>query len=159
MKIALIVGHTISAKGAHSRLLGYEYDWNIDLAIKSGLPYETRNMGGLELAMKKLERYDATIELHFNSANGIANGTETLYATENSFELANKVHFAITRVLGLKNRGVKKLSPQDRGYKNLTMSQKPSVLIEPGFGDNQIDCLVLMDRKNDLAKALHSLSS
>jgi N-acetylmuramoyl-L-alanine amidase len=159
MKIALIVGHSLQAKGAHSKWLGYEYDWNIDLAVKSGLTYETRNMGGLELAHKKLELFDATIELHFNSANGIANGTETLYATENSMEFANKVHQAIIRVLGLKNRGVKKLRPDDRGYKNLTLVTKPCVIIEPGFGDNQIDCLVLADKKDALAQALHSLST
>lgn len=159
MKYAIIVGHTAKAKGAYSHYLNcYEYDWNLDFAKRIGLEYATRDAGGLSLAHKKLEHTDGTIELHLNALNGKATGTETLYVTENSRELAELVHKTIISVLGIRDRGVKKLSPNDRGFQNLSISKKPCILIEPAFMDNRIDCLILIEKKVILAKALRALS-
>lgn len=156
--LGFIVGHTKLAKGAHSQLLGYEYDWNLQLAKLIGKPFETRDEGGLLGAHKKLAHCSGTIELHFNSLNCIANGTETLYATPQSKELAELVQSLMVHVLGLKNRGIKRIQPLERGHKNLIVSTKPSILIEPCFGDNTIDAQVMKDKLNEFALAMHSLT-
>ena len=173
MKIALIVGHEKKSKGAFSKTLGQaEYDWNTELAnmarnyatmIGAEVQIFFRDVVGIAGAYKKALAWkpDALIELHFNAADGKASGTETLYNDAGDAKdvheviFAKKVNDAMVKALGLKDRGIKKRQPGDRGYGNINQTKSvPSILIESGFGDNPKDAKAMAANKNKLAKAL-----
>lgn len=173
MKIALIVGHEKKSKGAFSKTLGKsEYDWNGDLANKAQAyaksigaeaPIFLRDQVGISGAYRNALKVkpDALIEIHFNAADGKASGTETLYNdagdAKNVHEVifAKKVNDAMVKVLGLKDRGIKKRQPGDRGYGNINQTKSvPSILIETGFGDNPKDARAMEANKDKLAKAI-----
>lgn len=104
MKVALVIGHNQRSKGAHSTIIGSEYDYwkNIAEKIKKKIPelvdvYERKpnqsyipEMNGV---LKELnsKNYKFCLELHYNSAlNKQANGCECLvyYKNNKAKELA-----------------------------------------------------------------------
>jgi len=173
MKIGIIIGHTRQNKGAFSPTLKQsEYDWNGDLADKMKayaehkkhtLLIERRDIGGITGAYARAmkQKPDCLIELHFNAADGKASGTETLYADQadkkgiNEIILAKMVNDEMVSALGLKDRGLKKRQPGDRGYGNIMQTKEiPSILIESGFGDNPKDAASMQKNKGALAIAI-----
>jgi N-acetylmuramoyl-L-alanine amidase len=173
MRLAIIIGHNKISKGAKGvdPIKEHEYDFNSKFAIdlyryarsnlldckifdKSG----TINGEVYDLVNKYLDQdIGCSIELHFNAANGKAQGTETLYVRDEDKEFATVIQESMCLTLGRKfktNRGVKQLTPEDRGYKNLVHLVFEGVLIEPAFADNKDDARLLYDKRDKLAQNL-----
>ncbi len=172
-KFAIVVGHTAVAPGAEgvAPVNASEYPWNSDLANRiasyaSGKGVEVkvffRDNGGISGAYAAVEDWGAraAVELHFNAADGTARGTETLFGTAcaASQGWADRVQKAMVSLYGRtggQNRGLKKCPPHPRGGASVNaMSDIPSCLIEPFFGDNSSDAALGQSKKQDLAKAL-----
>lgn len=159
MRLAIVVGHDMKAKGATSvsPLNVQEYDYNVDLAeymyrvaMAKGITTRvfTRNKGGLRGAYEDVRKWSdentVCLELHFNSFNGKVQGSETLFDKDplDSIELAREVHKAVCEVFQRKNkqdRGIKLIDNGERGYLNLNLCKIPSCIVEPFFGDNPAD--------------------
>jgi hypothetical protein len=150
MKVALIVGHTSTSKGARATNGVYEWDYNSHIAeeVKKVLPdvevVLRLHCGGSYSAQclttatrcKELGITHA-IALHFNSNEKImAKGCEAL--TVSAWDLADKISSALVHDFGIKNRGVKLLKETDRGYYELRALNdygiKEAVILEPFFG-------------------------
>lgn len=161
-KVALVVGHTSRAGGAHSshfKMNEYKFYRNfmgpkimnalLDLRIESKMFF--RDNGGYRQAYKDVIDWDAdiVIELHFNAFNGKASGTEILLANNHDDpglfekEFAQDMVDKISGVLGISNRGLK-FRPKEKGERGWHLVNQtrsiPSILIEPFFGDNENDC-------------------
>ena len=96
--------------------------------------YQDMRNGGYSVS---LFSYGLVIEIHFNSYNKSAYGTETLYLQQSCKALADKVTSAIASV-GFYNRGAKKrtdLANMNYCYRNGI----PYILIETCFIDNADD--------------------
>lgn len=167
-KLAIVVGHTRARPGAIAvaPINEHEYSWNKDLAKQMenhadsiGIPLKIffRDTVGISGAYRQASDFGASavIELHFNSfENPSATGTETLWSTSPSKELAESVQQAMVQVLGLRDRKAKHRT-SGRGHKSMTqLPETPSVIIEPFFGSNTNDAATAHDRKNKLARAL-----
>lgn len=159
-RLAILVGHNLSAKGAFAGppISRFEFDFNTDVANimnsesqhynlvskvfyrPAGLAYSVE----IERAYNQIRAWNPScvLELHFNSSPG-ATGTEMLYRQGfvAARELARNVQEETLTLLGLTNRGVKPLSPGDRGYQSVASLQTvPTILTEPFFGSSSADC-------------------
>ena len=153
MKIAFVIGHTKLRKGAKSEYLNIsEYD------LYRKHEYKLKNYGDVfyhnnftfsyskrqkETAIKTKD-YDLVIELHFNAANGSANGCEALYYYTNTQTRRISDLFCIeyTNITETRNRGSKPLKDTTQRGFGFVFSQKPNaIILEPFFGDNFDDCL------------------
>lgn len=168
MRLAIIVGHSKASPGAYgcAPLSSYEYDWNSAVAQEM---YRFAKENGLDAAIFHRDRIsiesvanfvnkweaDAAIELHFNAANTKATGTETLH--DDSKELAEIVQSEMCSLFsrqGKQNRGVKLLTDGDRGNRSLKAIKVPAVIVEPAFGDNKDDALLLVQNQVKYAHCL-----
>jgi N-acetylmuramoyl-L-alanine amidase len=174
MKLAIVVGHDIKAKGATSvgPLNVQEYDYNVDLAehmyrsaMAKGITTRvfTRNGIGIKGAYENVRKWSdentVCVELHFNSYNGKVQGSETLFDKDplESIELAREVHKEIVEVFQRKNkhdRGIKLVDYGERGYLNLNLCKIPSCIVEPFFGDNPADAELGYKLKHQYADAI-----
>lgn len=175
IKLAIVVGHSYTAKGAYGVYpLLPEYDFNSMLAEMIYQIAKERGLGvrvfrrdgigvkGVYRNVKDWARSDLTVcvELHFNSFNGKVRGTETLYDNDpkESKDFAEIIHKCVCEALSRKDktdRGLKLISdPKERGYTNLNECKIPSVILEPVFGDNKEDAALLYDRKKQYALAI-----
>jgi len=156
--IAFIIGHTAHSRGAKSYFQESEYGFWIerehnfdrecnDLGINYG--HFTRDGIGVDGAYREADEWlkcfekKCIVELHFNAFNKKATGTEVLYVHDTAKEgiLATEVSHAMATVLGLRDRGAKDVKPGQAGHYNVTrISEYPSILLEPFFGDNIDDC-------------------
>lgn len=96
--------------------------------------YQDNKAGALAV---NFSDYGLIVELHFNSFNGSANGTEVLYKPSSMKALAAKVSAAIASV-GFYNRGAK----QRTDLANMNKCAKlgvPYILVETCFVDNKAD--------------------
>ena len=171
-KLAIIVGHEQSAKGAKagSPLNSLEYDFNKDIAQFMYVLAREKSMDarvflrdgiGIGGVGKAVTEWGATIaiELHFNSATEAAYGTETLYDAQPSTnkELAEIIQRSMCELFkrtGKGNRGIKLLGDGDRGHYNLAVIKCTSVLVEPFFGSNKADCHLAWSNATGYAKCL-----
>ena len=84
------------------------------------------------------------IELHFNSSSTAANGHEWLY-WDNSWRgkrLAECFHESFKKAFpDSQDRGLKSISPDDRGGAFLKLTHCPAIITEPFFGSNYKDSL------------------
>lgn len=183
-KFAIIVGHSVSAKGASTYKRGvYEYDFNYEVAylIKSSLcsmGYECevflRNGTNMDGVADNVEDYGAnvTVELHLNSFSKVALGCEVLaeLSDKDSIELGDWISDEIQRVYGIKQRdgnGVKEVKYKDRGEYNLRVfenSRFTSILVEPCFANfrtSESEKIIESPKKyaSMLAVALHKYYS
>lgn len=148
MKIAIVIGHEPRSPGAYSKYLGLsEYIYNSEVAASLsnvadiyrrplGRGY-TSQMITLSEQLKR-KNYDLIIELHFNSFNSKANGTETVTYKGNSRskgygKLFNEL---IVSNYGIKNRGQKEVDKSGRGGKFLYLMPADAIILEPFFGDH-----------------------
>lgn len=151
MKVAFIIGHNPYSKGAFSNYFNdFEFDfWSSfssnlesfgDVFIHDNkLGYTSRQK---EMA-KKTRDYDLVFELHFNAANKLAHGCEALYyyANEKSRKLCESFCSDFTQRTGIKNRGAKRLVDKtERGFGFVYYQKPAAVILEPFFGDNEVDC-------------------
>lgn len=171
-RLAIIVGHTAAAPGAHGKapVDSYEYPWNRAFAGRLVLACEDagleakvflRDRVGISGAYRAARDWgaEAAVELHFNAAgSAVAYGTETLHGErDDSRALAARVQVAMCAALdreGRGDRGIKLRRPGERGGRNLAQIDRPSILIEPFFGSNAADCALATQRRDDLARAI-----
>lgn len=150
MKILLISGHGAGDTGACG--CGYKeadltrtatnilagklaaYDVSVQRYPVARDAYQDNRNGNLQL---DFSNYGLIVEVHFNSFNGSAHGTEVLYKPSGMKALASKVSAAIAGV-GLLDRGAK----QRTDLANMNRCAKlgvPYILIETCFIDNKDD--------------------
>jgi N-acetylmuramoyl-L-alanine amidase len=163
-KIAILTGHAPDSKGAYSKWLPSEFDYNTQVAeelkkINSSLytVYTHDSYLGGYYAMEKRtadtinkDSFDLTLELHYNSASPLAHGTECCYwfASKKGKEYAQKISEEISQRLDTTNRGIKALyNKNDRGYWFTYLMKAPAVIVEPFFGSNEFDALKFQDPK------------
>lgn len=156
--LCLIVGHTKARQGARSYHGKTEYEVNKEFAhliaeysSRLGLHVivHFRDFVGITGAYLDAVKQDpfAICELHFNAFDGTVSGCEVLYSDINDKKpvlerrLATMALDTISYVLGNRKRGIKnKAKKGERGFYNVSqVSNVPSILIEPYFGDNKKD--------------------
>lgn len=183
--LGLLVGHTKQRPGAYSKIMQVsEYNYNRDLAkqievvcrnmpalklkaaVETRDPLEGKYGDNLEGAFKKLVALNpiCIIELHFNSFNGYATGSEVLFSDNydkdgiRELALAQMLAKNMASILEIPSRGVKEICNEgERGFHNLAKTTDiPSVLIEPGFGDHPADGKALIEKMPQLANTIAS---
>lgn len=95
---------------------------------------------------------DIFISIHCNAFNGVAKGTECLVynAGGNAEALANCIQSQIVNSLNTVDRGLK-IRPDLIVLKRTAMT---AVLVETAFIDNESDVQLLMNNKDDFARAI-----
>jgi hypothetical protein len=166
LNLAFIVGHTAKAPGANgSNIIPNEYFYHRDMmvpylrkmsndAVDISIHY--RDGIGIAGAYKQADESgaDCVIELHYNGAASTqATGTETLYVSEKGKILAKNVQEEMLTALVLRDRGVKYVPRSGRGGYNLRAGKAVAVIVEPAFGSNTSDAILLRDRVEALAQA------
>ena len=103
----------------------------------------------------KEDKVTLALELHFNSYNRAARGSETWYRTgeQKSAKLACFLQKAVVNAYGSIDRGIKAARRKDRGYSFLSTGDIPQALCEPFFGDNEQDYL-LFSKPEELGQPL-----
>lgn len=161
-RLGVVVGHNTKAMGAYAEapLSESEFVFNTDvaeimetLAPEFGITVDVLfRTGGKGYTAEIDEVYgladalgvDATMELHFNSAQSpLARGTEVLSSgSAGSLAFAKAMQDQLVALFGrtgASNRGVKVLGPNDRGYRSVVAGRAPAILVEPFFGSNAAD--------------------
>jgi N-acetylmuramoyl-L-alanine amidase len=168
--LAVIVGHEKKAPGAvMHRSQGFmtEYNYNTNVASTMAAYGKTKNVDvkiifrdgiGITGANKKALSYkpDACIELHFNSFNAQAHGSETLCSTDSQdVGFAKKVQAKMCEAFGRtgSSRGVKIILRSARGNVH-GLPGYANCLVEPFFGDNEAEASLAISKKDAYAKAL-----
>jgi N-acetylmuramoyl-L-alanine amidase len=172
--LVVIIGHGVGTdKGAYgvAPLGMYEYPYNTLVAHDMAAYAKTRGLNCMILnkhgsstaaigttantIVAEYGNKGCVIELHFNSYNGSASGTETLYDTR---EADNKLFATICqrRMVGLFKRPDRGLKDRTtgRGGENLSTVKVTSCLVEPLFGDNVTDAGLLKDKRAEYARVL-----
>lgn len=165
-KVAIVIGHGPRIdKGAVNRATETtELDWNTELAsmIKTAL------VGRVEAVIvhrvtERLQpvtetnatKADCAIELHLNSFDGIASGTEMicLPSSPRANHLASLLQTAAVQTLQLPDRGVKGPQGGGRGQRWLKGTTMPAVIVESFFIDRDEDLSIGGMLKDELAQA------
>ncbi len=162
-KCALVIGHKKSSPGASNSSSGLtEFVFNDKLAIDiegeiSGIEVQRvyrRTYNSLPGDINELNP-DFIVSLHCNAFDGSASGTEVLYyhrSTKGKL-IAGILNEQLVKALGLKNRGLKPKTAEDRGGYLLRNTVAPCVIAEPLFIDNNDDLKTATDNKDILVKA------
>ncbi len=158
-KIALIIGHSKQSPGAKNPTTGTtEFGFNDGLAhkikrilddadgIEVTLVYRD-TLAGLPRKANMLKP-DFIISLHCNAYNGKSSGSEVLYYHKSNTgkAIACTLQKHLVSALGLRDRGVKPVTSEDRGGYLLSQTKAPCLIAEPFFIDNDSD--VATARKN-----------
>jgi len=148
-KCALVIGHKKNSAGASNEASGIdEFTYNDALALEIEAQIEDIEVQRIyrrtyETLPSDINGYDPDfiISLHCNAFNTQASGTETLYyhKSTRSKEIAEILNTKIVGALGLKDRGIKAKSVEDRGGYLLKYTNAPCVIAEPFFIDNEDD--------------------
>lgn len=162
-KIAIIVGHAPESKGACSKWLSPEFDYNKKVAdeLKKLNPelytiYTHDSYSGGYYKMQQSaadkinkENFDLVMELHYNSSlSPKSNGTEACYwfASKKGKEYAHIITEEISKAFQTKNRGIRALANKnDRGYWFTYLMKAPAIIVEPFFGTNEFDSYKFQD--------------
>lgn len=162
--IALCLGHgrpNDAGTRAHDKTVEETWNRSVILAVKkrikqlapgltvhSFLEYEGSSYGSaMRWLARKLDEIDDLIfgaEFHFNAYDGKAKGFEYLF-WHKSFKGKRLASFFqdrhAIRFPGQANRGVEPLGDQahERGTLFCKLPKKPTIILEPGFGDNPED--------------------
>lgn len=94
---------------------------------------------------------DLSIELHFNAYRPNVSGTETLSSgSPNSMLYAQLMQSQMVKLFdrNTKNKGdrgvkIRNSENRGRGYLSLVSSRCPAILVEPFFGSNTEDCMLM----------------
>jgi N-acetylmuramoyl-L-alanine amidase len=160
MKVAIIIGHSPSDKGAcNSGFCEFDYNQIVAHSIleQSDLDIEIVYRDDYHSLPDKVNKTgaDIAISLHCNAFNKEASGCETLYSgSKKGLELAQKVHAKILPVFGNPDRGIKKRRLKDRGGWILHKTKMPCVILEPFFIDNDEELKKAKRVYKEYAKAI-----
>lgn len=149
---AIVVGHTPDSKGACSEHgIPCEWDYNMQVANKLAdvadiYTHKTYAKGYTAMVKEtasrlNLNNYKAVIFLHYNSAGPTATGCEGLFYAKSTKGAVVAKLFAdtISADMGVRNRGTKGLSNNDRGYGEVYYPKAVAIIAEPFFGSNPAD--------------------
>jgi|AntAceMinimDraft_10_1070366.scaffolds.fasta_scaffold32417_3 N-acetylmuramoyl-L-alanine amidase len=177
MKAALVIGHEHLSQGARNVKFNLtEFNFNTRLVKKIIEEYKVRqrntniiqkDIDVLELREVYRTTYrdlpdilnnldpDFTISFHANAFNNYTSGTETLYYHSSAFGLgiARIIQSNVVFHLGLRDRGIKPKHSEERGGYLLRYTNAPTVITEPFFIDNDIDCYIVKERFESLVDA------
>jgi N-acetylmuramoyl-L-alanine amidase len=162
-KCALVIGHKKSSPGASNSSSGLtEFVFNEKLAIDiekevSGVEVQRvyrRTYNSLPSDINELNP-DFIISLHCNAFDGSASGTEVLYYHRSAKGklIASILNNKLVEALGLKDRGIKPKTTEDRGGYLLKNTSAPCVIAEPFFIDNNMDFKTATDKREVLVNA------
>lgn len=162
-KIAIVVGHDKIEQGAYSNFLEKtEFQYNSEVAklLPFDIYFRDEKIKGYTSKVTELanrinkKHYDLVVELHFNSFNTIANGSEALYYKNSKLGQRHSEVFVNRLVSAYGNfpRGAKMKIETDRGGVFLKKVNAPCIIVEPFFGDNK-EALLFKD-VNKYAKFL-----
>ncbi len=162
-KCVLVIGHKKSSPGAVNKKTGStEFSFNDLLAQDieskvSGVGIQRvyrRTYESLPNDINELNP-DFIISLHCNAYNNKTSGSEVLYYHKSSKGklIAIILNTNIVNALGLKNRGVKPKTSEDRGGYLLKKTSAACVIAEPFFIDNNSDLKVAHENRDKLVKA------
>ena len=145
-KCALVIGHKPSSPGAVNLASGTtEFDFN------NGLSTDIINLvENVEVERVYRDTYrglpdkinalnpDFTISMHCNAFNKKASGSEALYyySSLNGNAIAEVLQEKFVSMVGVKDRGTRPKSVEDRGGYLLYHTKSPCVIAEPFFIDN-----------------------
>lgn len=167
-KVAIVIGHTSDSKGACSpHGIPCEFDYNSMVAnmlsdVADIYTHDTYKFGYTAMVKKtaaklNLYKYNLVLFLHYNSATSTATGCEVLYYFKSvkGPAYATLLSKEISEKLGVRNRGAKPLSPNDRGYGEVYYPVAPAIIVEPFFGSNKAD----VDKFKNPSKYVETLKS
>ncbi len=156
MRIALIPGHDYLSRGAYGNTGQSEFDFADEmltaLSVVDGYPthheygvfYRDADIAGYTNKMFALHQQvdawkaDISIEFHFNSfSDSSAQGHEVLYCSQGGKIIAEKLNLAFDNNMPTSNRGVKKVSLNDRGGGFCCRGKSYAIISEPFFGAHQ----------------------
>ena len=154
MKVALVVGHKASSKGACNENYNLsEFDYNtkiIDEVIlklsqdKSKIEcfkvFRQTTYSDLPEQINELHP-DIVLSFHCNAFNKKASGTEVLYyhKSKRGKLFADLFQGAIVSMLRLPDRNILPCTSEDRGGSLLRYTNAPALILEPFFIDNDLD--------------------
>lgn len=156
MKVALIVGHDYNSRGAYGNMGISEFKFNDELLQElffyNQLPenneyhifYRDSDINGYSNKMidlhRRIDEWEAevSIEFHFNSfSDENVNGHEVLYCSTMGGKYASELNNSLDKYLPTSNRGIKKVSGNDRGAGFCCRGKSYAIIIEPFFGSHQ----------------------
>lgn len=150
-KIAIVIGHSRSSRGAINYLGEHEYDFNTRIAsgIKSSIETNEKDIAchilsydAPESIRTQIERIKPffTLELHFNSFQDVATGCECLMLSDSknfdaTMAAADMLITSVSEIFKIRKRnniinenviarGIKLVSKGTRGHTNLSEIQK-----------------------------------
>jgi len=148
-RVLILPGHSYKDPGASNQELGvteYEYCLNRTFELLRGDTWDdidvvlkTRNGSYSKLPGEcDTINPDYIIELHLNAANKKAQGSEVLYcsASGRGKKMAEIIQANLVGELGLRDRGAKPITKNDRGGHLLWKTKAPCVIVESFFLDS-----------------------
>lgn len=157
-KCALVIGHKKSSPGASNKNSGLtEFTFNEALAMEiesevSGVKAQRvyrRTYSSLPDDINELNP-DFIVSLHCNAFISTETGAEVLYyhhSTKGKL-IADILNTHLIKALGLKDRGIKPKTSEDRGGFFIKKTYASCVIAEPFFIDNDSDLLIALDKRN-----------
>lgn len=162
-KCALVIGHKKSSPGAVNESSGItEFEFNEKLAMDIEAAVD-------DVIIQRIYRRtyrtlpddinvytpDFIISMHCNAFNKSASGSEVLYYHKSSKgrAMAEILQANLVGALGLKDRGAKSRTVEDRGGNLLKYTNAPCVISEPFFIDNDNDFATAKERRKALVHA------
>lgn len=163
-KVAVGAGHGGGGSTPGKRSPAGEYEWNFNQKVVTAFINELKNYQDVEIMrlddasgsrdiplrnrINRANRWaaDVYISVHHNANTGRWGnwtGTETYYfqGSDEGKRLATRVHAALLKAYGLRDRGIKR----GNHLYEVRATNMPSVLIEGGFMDSRIDIEKLRD--------------
>jgi N-acetylmuramoyl-L-alanine amidase len=162
-KCALVIGHKKSSPGAQNNAAGlteFHYNDLLSMDIENtveGVEVQRIYRRTYDSLPADINAYDPDfiISLHCNAFNEKASGTEVLYyhRSQKGKKMADILNNNLVHALGLKDRGIKAKTVEDRGGYLLKMTNAPCVIAEPFFIDNDDDFKVATEQREALVAA------
>ena len=171
MTVALVVGHTENKKGAKNKSFCLcEYDINNKLAKdikkilgdKVEIVYRLNGYKNLPSDINKMNP-EFILSLHSNAFNTKASGSEILYYHKSKAgkKMAQEFQNTVVKSLGLKDRGIKSKTAEDRGGYLLKYTNAPCIIMEPYFIDNDEDLTLYLCKSEkyveDISNTINNL--
>tara|TARA_R110000772_G_scaffold5454_8_gene19551 strand:- start:9214 stop:9840 length:627 start_codon:yes stop_codon:yes gene_type:complete len=154
-KVALVIGHDESKRGAYGNLGISEWKFNRELVYDelangiTNVEYQiflrnptTKGYTNQMIELhKEIDAWGANyaIEFHFNgSSNEDVNGHEILYYSANGKAMAEKLDKAFDKYLNNNDRNLKQINTaKENGYQFLYRGNSTCIIAEPFFGEHQ----------------------
>ena len=163
-RIVFVIGHKVKSPGAcniTNNICEFEFNKKLVNEIKATIDDHC------EIKIVYRDRYkdlpdkinklnpDFVICFHCNAYNAQLTGVETLFyhKSKKGKKMATIFQNNIVKALGLKDRGIKGKSSEERGGYILRYTEAPCILLEPFFIDNDDDYRIAINKYTGLVDA------